>query len=204
MQPFKIWCETEKEKKAVLRKMEQQGIRWLSGQKPTATNYDAPIGLFVSKDKTLQRSFLQSKAEYNSCKSYQPKSVREFLGEQEKIVIYRDDQKVIALDKCTGEKAEARCNPSDTFDFSIGARIAFDRLIPNYEAAATEPKAFTGEAVFKGTKTFYDTDFTIGRIYSFSDGKVKDDGGDLRPISARERFGTTNELAEYGFLPIVK
>ena len=109
--------------------MEQQGIRWLSGQKPTATNYDAPIGLFVSKDKTLQRSFLQSKAEYNSYKSYQPKSVREFLGEQEKIVIYRDDQKVIALDKCTGEKAEARCNPSDTFDFEIGARIAFDRLI---------------------------------------------------------------------------
>ena len=202
MKPFKIWCETEKEKKAVLRKMEREGIIWVTGRKPSSADYCAPISLFVDGDGSLWKR--NSKSDYNFFSAYQPKSVREFLGEQEKIVIYRDDQKVIALDKCTGEKAEARCNPSDTFDFEIGARIAFDRLISENNPVESEPKGFTGEAVFKGTKTFYDTDFTIGRIYSFSDGKVKDDGGDLRPISPRERFGTTNELAEYGFLPIVK
>lgn len=199
MKPFKIWCETEKEKRAVLKKMERMGIIWLSGRKPTATNYGAPVGLFVEKDKTLSRTFLNNKSEYNSHNSYQPKSVREFLDEQEKIIIYRDGQKVIALDKRTGKKAEARCNPSDTFDFSIGARLAFDRLIPDKEPASPEPKGFTGRAVFKGAKAYYDIDFTIGRIYSFSDGKVKDDDGYLRHI-----WPTTNELPEYGFLPIVE
>lgn len=204
MKPFKIWCETEKEKRAVLEKMERMGIMWLSGRKPTAANHGAPIGLFVEKNKTLSRTFLNNKSEYNSHNSYQPKSVREFLEEQEKIIIYRDGRKVIALDKRTGEKAEARCNPSDTFDFGIGARIAFDRLIPNKEAAATEPKEFTGRAVFIGSKTSFDVDFTVGRIYRFSDGRVKDDDGDLRPISTQDRFGTTKELSEYGFLPIVE
>ena len=201
MKPFKIWCETEKEKRAVLKKMERMGIMWLSGHKPTDTNYGTPIGFFVKKDKTLLRTAFNSKSEYDSRNSYQPKSVREFLDEQEKIIIYRDDRKVIALDKRTGEKAEARCNPSDTFDFNIGARIAFDRLISDKEAASPEPKGFTGRAVFKGAKAYYDIDFTIGKIYSFSDGKVKDDDGYLRHIWP---LGTTNELPEYGFLPIVE
>ena len=198
MKPFKIWCETEREKKAVLKEMERQGVKWSTGRKPTELMngfpYRAPIGLLFNcylsytryKDSFIQIPLLQ-------------KSVREFLGEQEKIIIYRDGQKVIALDKRTGEKAEARCNPSDTFDFNIGARIAFDRLIPNKEPASPESKGFTGRAVFKGAKAYYDIGFTIGRIYSFSNGKVKDDDGYLRHI-----YPTTNELSEYGFLPIVE
>ena len=47
----------------------------------------------------------------------------------ETIVIYHNDNKVIALDKSTGEKAEANCNPSDEFDFRTGAKLAFNRLI---------------------------------------------------------------------------
>lgn len=45
------------------------------------------------------------------------------------IVIYRKDNKVIALDKSTGEKAEAKCNPADEFDFRTGAKLAFNRLM---------------------------------------------------------------------------
>ena len=45
------------------------------------------------------------------------------------IVIYRNDNKVIALDKSTGEKAEAKCNPADEFDFRTGAKLAFNRLM---------------------------------------------------------------------------
>ena len=206
MKPFKIWCETEKEKRAVLKKMERMGIRWLSGRKPTAANYGAPIGLFVEKDKTLSITFLDNKSEYNSQNSYQPKSVREFLNEQEKIVIYRDGQKVIAMNKRTGKKAEARCNPSDPFDFNIGARIAFDRLIPNKEAAATELKAFTGKAVYLGGDDDNDQFFTVGRIYEFTDGKVIDNDGDLRPGYCDQslKFGITHDLARYHFLPIVE
>lgn len=47
----------------------------------------------------------------------------------ETIVIYRNDNKVIALDKSTGEKAEAKCNPADEFDFRTGAKLAFNRLM---------------------------------------------------------------------------
>lgn len=45
------------------------------------------------------------------------------------IVIYRNNNKVIALDKTTGKKAEARCNPADEFDFHAGAKLAFQRLL---------------------------------------------------------------------------
>lgn len=47
----------------------------------------------------------------------------------ETIVIYRNDNKVVALDKFTGEKAEAKCNPADEFDFRTGAKLAFNRLM---------------------------------------------------------------------------
>ena len=47
----------------------------------------------------------------------------------ETIVIYSKDREVIALDKITGEKAVARCNPADEYDFYIGAKLAFDRLM---------------------------------------------------------------------------
>lgn len=49
--------------------------------------------------------------------------------QNETIVIYRKDNKVIALDKSTGEKAEANCNPDDEFDFRTGAKLAFNRLM---------------------------------------------------------------------------
>lgn len=47
----------------------------------------------------------------------------------ETIVIYSKDREVIALDKRTGKKAIAKCSPEDTFDFNIGAKLAFDRLM---------------------------------------------------------------------------
>lgn len=50
----------------------------------------------------------------------------------ETIVIYRNDNKVIALDKSTGEKAEANCNHADEFDFRTGAKLAFNRLMGEY------------------------------------------------------------------------
>lgn len=70
-----------------------------------------------------------------SGKTYYGKHCWYFCEEQlemikdETIVIYRNENKVIALDKSTGEKAEANCNPADEFDFRTGAKLAFNRLI---------------------------------------------------------------------------
>lgn len=55
----------------------------------------------------------------------------------ETIVIYRKDREVIALDKATGDKAIARCNPADEYDFHIGAKLAFDRLMNSNKESTT-------------------------------------------------------------------
>ena len=47
----------------------------------------------------------------------------------ETIVIYRKDREVIAVDKTTGDKAIAKCSTEDTFDFNVGAKLAFNRLM---------------------------------------------------------------------------
>lgn len=70
----------------------------------------------------------------------------------ETIVIYRKDNKVIALDKTTGEKAEAKCNPADEFDFRTGAKLAFNRLMgedvkPDNGVREVKRKAKVGEYI---------------------------------------------------------
>ena len=68
------------------------------------------------------------------------------------IVIYRKDNKVVALDKSTGEKAEANCNPADEFDFRTGAKLAFNRLMgedakPDNGVREVKRKAKVGEYI---------------------------------------------------------
>lgn len=70
----------------------------------------------------------------------------------ETIVIYRNDNKVVALDKSTGEKAEANCNPDDEFDFRTGAKLAFNRLMgedvkPDNGVREVKRKAKVGEYI---------------------------------------------------------
>ena len=44
------------------------------------------------------------------------------------IVVFQDGNKVIALDKDFGVKAEAKCHSKDKFNFYHGAKIAVERL----------------------------------------------------------------------------
>lgn len=44
------------------------------------------------------------------------------------IVVFQDGNKVIALDKDLGVKAEAKCHSKDKFNFHHGAKIAVERL----------------------------------------------------------------------------
>nr|DAK81821.1 MAG TPA: hypothetical protein [Bacteriophage sp.] len=55
----------------------------------------------------------------------------------ETIVIYRKDNEVISLDKRAGKKAIAKCSPEDTFDFNIGAKLAFERLMNGNKESIT-------------------------------------------------------------------
>lgn len=73
-------------------------------------------------------------------------------AKQETIVIYRNGNKVVALDKSTGDRAEAKCNPADEFDFRTGARLAFNRLMgedvkPGNGVREVKRKAKVGEYI---------------------------------------------------------
>jgi hypothetical protein len=112
---------------------------------------------------------------------------------REFIVIRRDGQNVIASHKRGDEivKAEkATCAPSDTFDFSTGAKLAFDRLMnrPNVEEAvkawnepapAPEPPKFYTGKVF--AEKIVENDALegmrnrIGRIFEIKNGIIQGD-----------------------------
>lgn len=56
--------------------------------------------------------------------------LKEFLGsENNSVTIYQKGRKVIAEDNATGKTAIAKCHPEDEFDFSVGAKLAIDRLV---------------------------------------------------------------------------
>lgn len=100
-------------------------------------------GVFENSDLPYAVEFDKKRNAYHSCggfggditKSGYGYWCREEMLEpvHETIVIYRKNNQVIALDKRTGEKAVARCCPEDTFDFEVGAKLAFSRLMPDFE-----------------------------------------------------------------------
>lgn len=95
----------------------------------------------------------------------------ELIGDN-KIVITTDGKTTTAR-LYDGEKvikaAKAKCSPEDRFDFKIGAKIAFDRLVDN--EIKNPCKYYNGIVVFSE-----DTgDFKKGVLYVFrSDGGVED------------------------------
>lgn len=114
------------------------------------------------------------------------------LEENETIVIYRKDREVIALDKRTGKKAVAKCNPSDQFDFETGAKLAFERLfekperVYNGKICITE---VTGKRVFS-----FEPQFKVGNIIEIKDGKFETKEG-MFPMDYR--LGCVEDINEY-------
>ena len=107
-------------------------------------------GDFVSYKDVVRETFGRKVFEIGSIFSDNLEKV--VKTQNETIVIYRTDNKVIALDKSTGEKAEANCNPADEFDFRTGAKLAFNRLMgedvkPDNGVREVKRKAKVGEYV---------------------------------------------------------
>lgn len=121
------------------------------------------------------------------------------LVKPEKIIIYRNGAEVIAKNTATGKTGVARCNPADEFDFNIGAKIAFERLInPEPE----KPKYYTGKVVCVESPR---KDYTVGKIYTFENGKTKDNNGTLRPCGYRaEDINHYNANSVFTFVPLIE
>lgn len=103
----------------------------------------------------------------------------------ETIVIYRNDREVIAIDKSTGKKATAKCDPWDRFDFHTGAKLAFSRLLEEKEECLNTKIVFTkGDKVFK-----------TGHAYKIIDGKIKNKGHSDFPLG--EKIKNIEDLKYY-------
>lgn len=104
----------------------------------------------------------------------------------QKIVITSDGAETLARLYENGKvvkSATAKCSPEDAFDFNIGAKLAFDRLIES--TAEKKEQYYNGKVVCIKESA----GLTVGKIYEFIDGKLKDDDGSLRPcpLSPNER-----------------
>lgn len=126
-----VRCENKSERDLVLKRLEDAGYRWLSGDKPTALNYwhdrdyDSNVFIINDKEKTLSNGW---RAATNQI------SAADFLktlkgGKDAPIVIYRNGDVMTAVDKATKKIGKATCSPSDEFDCYTGAMIALCRLV---------------------------------------------------------------------------
>ena len=78
-----------------------------------------------------------------------------------------DENKVIATDLTTGIKAEAKCNPTDDWDFRKGAALAFDRLLE-------KTKLWNGRVVCVEDEKA-GLFFVKGKVYTVKNGVIYDE-----------------------------
>ena len=122
----------------------------------------------------------------------------------ETIVIYRDGDKTVALDRRTGKKAEAKCSKEDTYDFYAGAKIAFERLIGEDTAKEEpKPKLYNGKVVCVTSQYVY---LTKGKIYEFKNGYSQYDNGDRMPTHYDEvvSFEDLRKKMDSDFIELVE
>ena len=97
-----------------------------------------------------------------------------------------------------------------TLEYSCGICVCFEcnysYVLDGYHAEAEpepepDPEYFSGEVVCVSSG---DECFTVGKMYEFVNGEVKDDEGDSRPMHTDERFKSVEEWnSEYG-MPIAR
>ena len=101
-----------------------------------------------------------------------------------KIVITTDNVKVVTakmyVDGKVVKTAEAKCAPEDTFDFTVGAKLACDRLT---KKEAPKPTYYNGKVVCINAARATGNSFIVGKVYNIVDGKFIDENGNKRPMT---------------------
>jgi hypothetical protein len=120
----------------------------------------------------------------------------------ETIIIYhnRKDNTVVAKNTLTDEKAIAKCHPDDEFDFNIGAKVAFDRLM------GVEPikeEYYNGKVVCVER---FNSFVTKGKVYQFENGLTIDDVGDPMPFTKNpiKDVGELNKRLSSSFIEVIE
>lgn len=145
----------------------------------TGQNMELGVVTYVGKCSTFYDSDMKVKVlkhkDKNRIGGMFPVQSRAFKKIKETIVIYRDDNEVTALDKSTGKKAIARCNPADEFDFHIGAKLAFSKLMGELEENQQDKlKIVKCDRYEVGDKVLIrDWDDMVKEFGLFSDGYIR-------------------------------
>lgn len=117
---------------------------------------------FIVPDKQYQYRYVLAFEHQEDCYYFKADELK--LVSREEIIIYRDGNNIIALDKATKCKGIARYNPVDDFNFDTGAKLAFERL----QDIKGKREVYNGKIVcIKGC-----CEFETGRIYNVVDGKL--------------------------------
>lgn len=125
---------------------------------------------FIVPDKQYQYRYVLTFEHQEDCYYFKADELK--LVSREEIIIYRDGNNIIALDKATKCKGIARYNPVDDFNFDTGAKLAFERL----QDIKGKGKVYNGKVVcIKGC-----CGFETGRIYNVVGGKL------INPKDGRE------------------
>ena len=98
----------------------------------------------------------------------------ELVGEKQANIIFKFKKNKIIAKREGGLKATASCHPDDTYDISLGMRIAAERLFDK-EKKVKERATTPIEGFYMCTRS--DSQFSSGNIYKFKDGLVKSDYG---------------------------
>lgn len=196
MKEFSIYCKNKKEADKVLKKLEEQGYLWSDGEKPTQW-YPRPP--YHNTNKIYIESHGNHIITWDDGNVMETISATEFLGEG-KIIIYANGNQVIAKYANTKKEAIAKCHPDDEFDFSIGARLAFDRLMGTSEPIAEKPKYYNGKIIcIKSCSTLT----TKGKIYEIKNGKFTYDDGSKENIQL-ESIDDINMIFASKFIELVE
>lgn len=107
------------------------------------------------------------------------------------VVIHTDGETTTAIlkdGKTIINRATAKCAPDEAFDFTVGAKLAFDRLMSEDKPA---PELYNGKVICVDNAHNL-TAYTVGKVYPFKDGKMFNDLGDEYPF-----HGPVKSFAEW-------
>ncbi len=144
------------------------------GERPSYWNWEGKMDYLMGKEIRIEKFISNGSIAVDGRWAVRIEDLELVRKKDETIVLYRKDNKVIALDKSTGKKAEAHCNPKDEFDFRTGAKLAFKRLMGEPEEARPDnPKEVKRPAEVGEFIKIVDEQHIAKKVYENGDiGKV--------------------------------
>lgn len=158
---------------AVMKKLESEGYKWAGGGSLTEDSFN-----YYDRRNNRKNFYLKFIPEthtvvyggdYEGTYSKEVTiTAKKFIGKNDTIVIYQKDNTVVALNKITGKKSIAKCHPDDEFDFNVGAKIAFNRLMDDEAVNDVPTEEATKRSILKfkiGDEVVLNPSCKIGKTY---------------------------------------